>query len=334
MARHETERVGRATALPLIGAHISSAGGFDQVPPRAIALGAEAVQLFSSNPRTWQAAPPESETLAAFGACLREQRLPLFFHAIYLINLASPDSGLRARSAQALAHALVTGALAGAGGVVVHVGSHRGEGFERALPLIEEAVHSAVSMAWQGLPRPVKDSVAGPALPMLLLETGAGSGATVGDRLEELAALLALLDPQPRTPGAPELGLCLDTAHMFAAGYALHQDAGLASLIAELEQSDLMRRVGLIHLNDSVTPFASRRDRHANPGEGEIGFAGLARVVRHPALAGLPFVLEVPGADGHGPGAAQIALVKSMRQGPPDPPPAPAPGGRDPTAPA
>ncbi len=129
----------------------------------------------------------------------------------------------------------------------------------------------------------------------------------MGGRLEELAELLASLPPS--------CGLCLDTAHLFAAGYAVHTADGLEHLVEELGERGLLSSVGLIHLNDSKTPFASTRDRHENPGDGHIGFAGLARVVRHPAFAAVPFVLEVPGPDGHGPDAASLALVKPMREG-------------------
>jgi deoxyribonuclease-4 len=295
----------RGPGLPLIGGQISTAGGFAAVPTRALAVGAEAVQVFSSNPRMWQTAPPDARGLEVFGARLRELQLPLFFHSIYLINLASPDTELRQRSAAALAHALVSGSLAAAAGVVTHIGSHRGEGFERASGLVIDAALAALKAAAETLVA-LPGAVAEVTLPPLLLETGAGSGDTIGDSLDELAALLAALPPSA--------GLCLDTAHLFAAGHAVHQSRGLESLIGSLQQLDLIRRVGLVHLNDSGAQFASRRDRHENPGDGQIGCAGLARVVRHPALVHVPFVLEVPGPDKRGPSLAEIEIVKTMRR--------------------
>ncbi len=325
----EPARPGRRR-LPRIGAQISTAGGFAPVPDRAVTLGAEAVQIFNSNPRMWHTRPVAPDEMAALISGLRKHRLPLFFHTIYLINLATPDEGLRTRSSLSLAHALVTGSLAGAAGVVTHVGSHRGEGFETAIELVVTTIRAAEDAAWEALAAqsPVA-SGSQAALPPLLLETAAGAGALVGKNLEELSALLdALAHAGARQEGAPppatkpirrplDLGLCLDTAHLFAAGYPVHEAAGLEALIDELEQSRLLSRVGLIHLNDSATPFASNRDRHANPGEGFIGYDGLARVVRHPALARIPFVLEVPGAEGHGPDANNVALVKAMRAGTP-----------------
>jgi deoxyribonuclease-4 len=322
----------RPVALPLIGGQLSTAGGWSHVPDRAVAVAAEVVQVFSSNPRIWPVTPPDVDALATLSASLRADRIPLFIHAVYLINPASPDFDLRSRSVAALAHALLTGALAGAAGVVTHLGSHRGEGFEKAAPWVAESLTLARRGAEQSLAELSADTSggicvgAGTKLPTLLLETSAGSGATVGATLEELQTLLGLL----ADAGAPaaaahsgsaesQSGLCLDTAHMFAAGYALHQQRGLAALVDELQQRDLLHRVGLVHLNDSASLFASKRDRHANPGEGELGYEGLARLVRHTAFAPVPFVLEVPGSEGHGPGLAEIALVKRMRQGAPNP---------------
>jgi deoxyribonuclease-4 len=316
MRRGTTERTSDDVALPLVGGHISSAAGWSEVPGRALAAGAEVVQVFSSNPRIWPLNPPDVQALTEFAATLREHHLPLFLHAVYLINPASPDEGLRARSTAALAHALMTAGLAGAAGLVTHLGSHRGEGFERAAPWVTESIVAAQTLADRDLK--ALDSLA--ELPLLLLETAAGSGATVGATLMELQALLELLPHPAPDHAGPQTGLCLDTAHMFAAGYAVHDTTGLTTLVSELEQCDLLRRVGLIHLNDSASLFASKRDRHANPGLGELGYAGLARVVTHPAFRHVPFVLEVPGSDGHGPGALEVNLVKKMRQEPPGPP--------------
>ncbi len=303
--------------LPLVGAQLSTAGGWSQVPGRAAAIGTEVVQVFSSNPRVWPTAPPDPEALAALSRALLLQGQPLFIHAVYLINPASPDTELRERSAAALAHALATGSLAGAQGVVTHLGSHRGEGFDKAIPWLTETLIAACAQARSSAEDMGLEVV---PLPTLLLETGAGSGATVGGRLEELETLIELLkDPPPGDP-PPQVGLCLDTAHMFAAGYALHTVRGLSDLAEELALRGLLDIVGLVHLNDSASLFDSRRDRHANPGEGQIGYAGLAGVVRHPALSRVPFVLEVPGSEGHGPGSAELATVKTMRRAAPGQP--------------
>lgn len=318
--------------LPLLGAHVSTAGGWSQVPPRATAIGAEVVQTFSSNPRIWPTSPPHHEALAQLAVDLSRLDLPLFIHSIYLINPASPDDGLRERTAGALAHALVSAAIAGAAGVVTHLGSHRGAGFDRALSWIVDTLRTARTRAERDIGALEtlvgrRDAPLDP--PPLLLETGAGSGATVGGSLVELETLLASLDLSGRNSGSG-FGLCLDTAHMYAAGYPLHYEDGLAEVIAELQGRDLFRRVFLIHLNDSASDFASRRDRHANPGEGQFGREGMSRLIRCPALAHIPFVMEVPGSDGRGPGQPELATVKTMRSGAPPQRPLPGRPGRGP----
>ncbi len=306
-------RSGRAK-LPLIGAQVSTAGGFAPVPERAVAIGAEVVQFFSSNPRTWRTRFPGREEIALLTTGLRRHSLPLYLHTIYLINLASPDEGLRRRSTSALAHALAAGALTGAAGVVTHVGSHKGSGFESAAARVSQAIRSAFEEAGEQL----AGLGCAEGLPPLLLENSAGSGNTVGAGLEELAVLVNAFPQEPR------IGLCLDTAHLFAAGHPVHEAAGLEELVSGLRNRGLLDRVWLIHLNDSASPLASNRDLHENPGDGLIGYQGLGRVVRHAALAHIPFVLEVPGADGHDPDAANIAVVKAMRAGAAGPPRGPA----------
>ncbi len=324
----------RPQCLPLIGAQISTAGGFAPVPERAIALGAEVVQIFSSNPRMWKTREIEPEEMSALMSGLQRYHLPLYFHTIYLINLASPDEALRTRSKNSLAHALFVGAVAGAAGVVTHIGSHRGRGFTTVADPVVQAIKEATETAceWLTLQEHLPESTVlehRRQLPRLLLETGVDAGGIVGGRLDELAVLLTSFETEAPdvTPG---IGICLDTAHLFAAGYPIHRAAGLGKVIDELSRLKLLSKIGLIHLNDSGSPFASNRDRHANPGDGHIGYRGLARIVRHPALAHIPFVLEVPGAAGHGPEASNVALVKTMREAAPSPPTLPVPGASHP----
>ncbi len=294
------------------------------MPDRASAVGAQVVQVFGSNPRIWPTTAPDPLALTEFAAALRVRQLPLFIHAVYLINPASPDETLRARSTLALTHALVTAALAGADGVVTHLGSHRGEGFAAAAPLVARTLSAARAEAGSYIAGLLTaDAREVPVVPPLLLETSAGSGATVGGTLDELDSLLGLLTDSREDDARPQYGLCLDTAHMFAAGWPVHDEQGLAALMGEFARRDLLQRVKLVHLNDSASLFASRHDRHANPGAGELGYIALARVVRHPAFAHVPFVLEVPGSDGHGPGRTEIEAVKNMRLEAPARPPLP-----------
>lgn len=296
------------TPAPAIGAQIKMAGGFAHVPQRAMDIGAEVVQIFDSNARTWKPKPYVPEEIEALRQGLAEHGMPLFFHTIYLINLATPDPELRAKSSAALAEALFSGAVARGAGVVVHAGSHRGEGFAAALSWVGEAVRAARSLAREKLLELSLDL----PLPELLFESSAGSGNTLGRDLSELEAMIAEC--------RPGCGLCLDTAHMFAAGSAIHTPEGLDSLVADLDSRSLLPLLRLIHLNDSRTGLASGRDHHENLGDGRIGFKALRRVVRHPSFRHVPFVLEVPGADGHGPDALSVRLAKSMRAVAPDRP--------------
>jgi len=289
-------------SLPRIGAQVSAAGGLLNAVARAIDIGAEVVQVFSGNPRQWRGYVYSEEQLEAFRLALRESGLLLFVHTIYLINLAGPDPTLRERSTQALAGSLVFASRTGAAGVVTHVGSHRGDGIDAALPRVREGVLRAQETA---------AALCGTAdLPPSLLESSAGGGHTVGRDPTELGLMMESL-----AGSSAPVGLCLDTAHLFAAGVALNTSDGLGSLIAALTTTGCLDAVRLIHLNDSRTPLGSHADRHENLGEGELGLAGLAAVVQHPAFRCSPFVLEVPGLDGHGPDAENIRRAQAMRYG-------------------
>jgi len=264
---------------------VSTAGGVSKVPGRAQDIRASVAQIFPSNPRQWEGKRPGQEDLHGLGVSLGQMNISLFIHTIYLANPAGPDPQVRLRSSSAIAHALEVGAATGALGVVTHIGSRKGDGLKNALRRVQESVSAAL--------KEVSKNVAAESLPSLLLEPGAGGGGSVGRTPEECESLLSLLPD--------DTGLCLDTAHLFAAGYAIHTEQGLNSLLEELTERNLMERVQLIHLNDSKSSLGSRRDRHENIGEGQIGEEGLSRFITHPKLADLPFILEVPGLDGKGP---------------------------------
>lgn len=296
---------GRPT-LPLIGAQLSTAGGLETSIARARHIGAEAIQVFPSNPRQWRPSPYDPATVVRYGDALRRAGLPLFVHTIYLVNLASPDDDLRRKSAASLADALHFGALAGAGGVVTHVGSHRGDGFEHGLARVTAAVGWAHALADERLARS-RDLGLGPATaPRLLLEVSAGAGDSLGRSPEELGALMRAV---PRRPG-----VCLDTAHLYAAGFPLDTREGAAAFMQELEQAGCADRVELVHLNDSKTELGSRSDRHENLWEGRYGRTGLRHLMAQGRLLGAPFILEVPGADGHGPDRRNIRRARILRR--------------------
>ena len=302
--------------LPMIGAQLSAAGGLAHVVSRAREIGAEAVQIFSWNPRQWRPYDYSAADIALLRSEMRRAAMPLFVHTIYLVNLAGPDPLLRERSCAALAIGLAFAAAAGAAGVVTHIGSHRGDGFGIALPRVAEAIAvsqaaAAAAVADTAVSNPPRESGKGADrdLPPLLLEVSSGSGDSVGRDVEELSRLLTA------TEGSPgPVGICLDTAHLFAGGHPVHTPQGLEILVESLAERGCLDRLGLIHLNDCRSSLGSFADRHENLWDGNIGRAGLEPFVRHPAFRHVPFVLETPGLEGHGPDRENMRRAKLMRR--------------------
>ena len=277
-----------------IGAHVPSTGGLAAGGLRyAVAGGAEAIQVFVSNPRGW--ALPAGD--AVHDAGLREQAdragIPVFVHAPYLINLGSPDPRIRDLSAGSLRHSLIRGAQIGARGVVVHTGSAVGGDRAAALRQVRECL------------LPLLDEIHDDG-PDLLLEPMAGQGHMLCSAVTELGHYLAALDLHPRA------NVCLDTCHVFAAGHDLGPPDGVTSMLSEL-QSVAGGRLRLIHANDSKDRCGSRKDRHENIGAGQIGTAAFGCLLRHPATAGVPFIVETPG--GEQAQAKDIAILRGLREG-------------------
>jgi len=280
----------------LLGAHVRTAGGLLAALERAEALGAQAVQLFAASPRVWAQAAHRPEALHAYREAAHESTVveATFVHAAYLINLATGDDALRARSRERLAGELVAASELGAAGVVVHVGSHRGAGFDAARARVGRELVAALDMAAARL--------GGEGCP-LLVENTAGAGGTVGRSLGELAAIL------DAAGGDERLGVCLDTQHLFASGVAFRDREEADEVVAGLRRADLLGRLACVHLNDSKVALGANRDRHANLGEGHIGLEALGLLISHPALDGLPGLLEVPGA-GEGPRRTDLEAAR------------------------
>jgi deoxyribonuclease-4 len=259
---------------PPLGAHCSVAGGMPNAIGRASSLGCAAAQVFVKNAAQWKGKELGEEEAAAFRAAHAESAVgPLVAHASYLINLCSADPALLARSREALADELTRCARLGVGGLVLHPGAHLGAGEEAGV----ERVAASLDAVLLGLPgAPVR----------VLLENTAGQGSCLGHRLEHLAAIRA------RVAEPERVGVCLDTCHAFAAGYALHEPAGYEEMWAEFAARIGFAALGCLHLNDSLRPFNSRRDRHAHIGEGEIGLGAFARLLHDPRLAGVPMIIE------------------------------------------
>jgi deoxyribonuclease-4 len=265
-------------ALPPLGVHVSVAGGLPTAFDRAGALGCTAIQIFVKNASQWRGKELDETCVGEFRAGHAASPVgPLLAHASYLINLATADPVLREKSREALADELARCARLGVGGLVVHPGAHLGAGcdagIERAAAMLDEVV-----------------AICPEAPVRVLLENTAGQGSCLGDRLEHLERIRSLVARPER------VGVCLDTCHAFAAGYALHEPSGSDDFWTEaLERFGAA--LGCLHLNDSVRPFGSRRDRHAHIGEGEIGLGAFARILQDPRLAAVPMVVETEPGD-------------------------------------
>ncbi|HMO12610.1 MAG TPA: deoxyribonuclease IV [Pirellulaceae bacterium] len=266
--------------MPLIGAHMSIAGGYYKSVELAAAAGCDCVQLFTKNNNQWRAKPISAEEARMFKHRLRELNIshPIA-HSSYLINLASPDNTLRDRSIEAMIEELRRADQLGISGVVMHPGAYTTSSEEVGIVTISKSI-DAIYDYFEKSNYPVKAKI--------LLETTAGQGSHLGWRFEHLADIIKNCDHRP------SIGVCLDTCHMFAAGYAMHDEQDYQSTIDKLLQSVGIRRIKAIHLNDSLKPFGSRLDRHAAIGEGEMGLEPFRHLLNDSRFAKVPMYLETP----------------------------------------
>lgn len=280
-------------AVSPIGSHVPVARGLIRGGvTEAAAIGAEVLQVFTGSPRGW--APPRVDPASAelFGEECQTRGWPVYVHAAYLINLASPDPVTLARSVDTLTATVHAAALLGASGVVVHTGScvdgDRDAGLRRSAAAVRAVLDAA------------------PQVPLLMEPTSGAANAMAWDLASTAEFLLAL--------GAGELGLCLDTCHLHAAGEDLADPAAFARALDDLESAIGPGRVGLVHLNDSKDPRGSRRDRHESLGLGLLGEDGLRTVVSSPVLAGIPMIVETPT------NARDVAYAKRLARPEPEEP--------------
>jgi deoxyribonuclease-4 len=275
-----------------LGAHVSTSGGIHTAIDRIEAMDGDCVQLFTQSPRTWRPTNHDPANFERFKERRAEAGIgAVVCHALYLINLASPDDQIYAKSVAALENTVDVACAIDADGVVFHVGSHLGSGFEagleRALPALREALNRCSETTW------------------LLIENSAGAGGTIGRSIEELSALYDALDAHER------LGICLDSCHLYVSGYDVAQRKELDRVLAEIDERIGLERLRALHVNDSKAPLGSNRDRHDNIGAGLLG-EDLGVFLAHPKLQKLPAFLEVPGNDGHGPDAEQVRKLKEL----------------------
>ena len=276
----------------LAGAHVSTTGGIHTAIDRAVERGADAVQIFTQSPRAWRPTNHPPENLARFRERREEEKIgAVVCHALYLINLATPDTTVWEKSRASLLDTVGVACAIGADGVVLHVGSHLGAGFEagleRAAPALEEALAACEGATW------------------ILLENSAGAGGTIGRSVDELAALFDRLD------GHPRLGLCLDSCHLWVSGVDVTDPDVFDATLGDVDRRIGLDRLRCLHVNDASSPLGSNRDRHANVGDGLMG-EGLGAFLAHPRVQGLPAILETPGPDGHGPDAAEIGRLRDL----------------------
>jgi deoxyribonuclease-4 len=278
----------------LIGAHVSTAGGLVQAHARGVERGCEAIQVFNQSPRQWRPTRWKPDDVAEFLELKKSGPIrSVTIHAVYLINPATKDRDMRAKSAASLVHALRMGDEIGADGVVIHPGSTVGEPREEALPRVGEMLRHALAES---------DSC------RLLLENTAGAGNTLGRSFEELRELVDIAG------GDRRIGLCLDSCHLLASGFDITTADKLAEVIDRYVNQVGLRRLRCLHVNDSQAPLGSNRDRHAIPGEGEIGPRGCAAFLSEPRFEKLPALFEGPGTGGHAVARVDVDRMKELRR--------------------
>jgi deoxyribonuclease-4 len=278
-----------------IGAHVRAGGDLVPALERGAEIGAEVVQVFTQSPRAWKPLQYSDEVLRGYReAQARSTRVTqTFCHATYLINIAAPDPEVLDRSRACLRANFAVATAMGAHGLVLHVGSHRGRGFEASLPQVVDVLAQTLA------------AEPGGACP-IVLENAAGTGDTVGRSFDELAAILDAAEPG----AASRLGVCLDTQHLWASGVDYSSVAKTDDVVARFDSVVGLDRLVCLHLNDSKVELGANRDRHENVGEGSIGAEGLGVFISHPALVELPAILEVPGK-GHGTRAEDVAAARA-----------------------
>ncbi len=276
-----------------VGGHVSTSGGIHTAIDRAEAIGADSVQIFTQSPRTWRPTNHDPANIERFKERYAELGLNgAVCHALYLVNLASPNDDFYEKSVAALCNTMEVACAIEADGVVFHVGSHQGAGFEagleRVVPAMRQVLEFCNDRTW------------------LLMENSAGAGGTIGRSVAELAAIFEALDRHPR------LGVCLDSCHLYVSGCDVTDPAALDGVLDELARTMGLDRLRALHVNDSKAPLGSNRDRHDNIGDGLMG-ERLGVFLAHPKLQGLPALLETPGPEGKGPDAEQVRRAKELQ---------------------
>ena len=277
-----------------VGAHVSSAGGMDKAIDRGQAMGAEAIQMFISSPQGWAFKPIAHSVTEAFRQKATQAEIaPTYLHCIYLVSLGSPTEENLQQSIGALTNYMKAAGEIGAAGVIFHTGSHRGAGYDG---VFDQAVR-AMAQVLEASPENVS----------LAIENSAGMGDHICSKFEEIGRLM-------KAVASPQVKVCLDTQHLFAAGYNIVERDGLERTMEEFDREIGLDNLVAVHANDSKIPFAGSVDRHENIGEGHMGVEGFRVIMGHPAFRDVPFLLEVPGAEGKGPDKSNVDVLKGIRE--------------------
>jgi deoxyribonuclease-4 len=285
------------TPLPLIGAHMSIAGGVDQALIRGRKLRCEAIQIFVKSNVQWRMPPLRRDEARRFGEARRESDIGIVFaHSSYLINLASADPRVRKRSIASLEEEVRRSSALGLPFIVLHPGAHGGAGEREGIRKIAGGLDQALAAVPAG-------RVA------ILLETTAGQGTSIGGRFEQLAEIIAASS----MPG--RLGICFDTCHVFAAGYNLRSRKGYARAIGEFDRAIGLPRIKAFHLNDCNGTLGSRLDRHTHIGKGKLGLGAFALLLNDRRFAGLPMVIETPKGRGTALDRRNLAVLRGLIRG-------------------
>ncbi len=289
----------RTPTLPPLGAHMSIAGGMPRAVERALAVGATALQIFLKNNNQWRGKLIDDDEAAAFRAAVAAARLPpVVGHSSYLINLASPGADIARKSVESMTDEIVRAGRLGVAGIVMHPGAHLGAGEQAGIELIARRIN-AIFAATPGNPAGI------------WLETTAGQGSHLGWRFEHLRDILERVEDRSR------VAVCLDTCHVFAAGHDIRTADGVRRMLAEFDRVIGLNWLRAIHANDSAKPLGSRRDRHAHIGQGEIGEAGFAALLRDRRLRKIPFLLETPKDDAGDLDRMNLATLRRLASPPP-----------------
>ncbi|MBW6431827.1 deoxyribonuclease IV [Patescibacteria group bacterium] len=257
-----------------LGAHIGISGGLTKAADQAHLVGCETLQVFTSNPKGWNFNVRSDEEIESFKNKIKEYEIEYVVgHSIYLINIASPNPYIYTNSINSLISGLVMAEKASFNGVVTHIGSHTGSGFEAGMKQILNALEQVLNTTEGAIP--------------ILLETDAGSGHRIGCKFSDIGQII-------RSLKSDSIQVCLDTCHSFVSGYEMRTEKGLEKTLSEFDKEIGLDKLALIHLNDSKGDLGSNLDRHEVIGEGFLGLKTFEMIINHPKLKHLPGVIETP----------------------------------------